>query len=419
MEDSLPLEIAGIIILLILSALFSSSESAFFSIDYITREKLKQKKEKSLTLVYNLLSTPNRLLITILIGNIFVNIFASSIASALAINIVTKAGLADIMGTSIAIAIMSILIIMFGEITPKMIAITQPVKFAQKFSYPLGFFIIILRPISIIFQYITDFVTNRLIKYSAETIKEEEIESIIKIGHKEGIIDEEEKAIMENVFESVNKEVSEIMIPRAKLFALNIEKGDKYIIKNIIKHRYTRVLIYKETKDNVVGVIRKKDILPLHFNLRKYKSIKEIIKPILFVPEHKKINDLLREFQKEKKDFAVVVDEYGGTIGAVTIEDIIEAIMGEYKTDYEQDNGIFRKIGKNKYLIQGDIKIEEFNKIFNSNLTAESADTISGLIMEYTEKVPSRGEKVIIDSFDFTISKTKGPKILTVIVEVK
>jgi len=411
--------IAGIIILLILSALFSSSESAFFSIDYITREKLKQRKEKSLALVYNLLSIPNRLLITILIGNMFVNIFASSIASALAINIVTKAGLADIIGTSIAIAVMSVLIIMFGEITPKMIAITQPVKFAQKFSYPLGFFIIILRPISIIFQCITDFITNKLIKYSPESIKEEEIESIIKIGHKEGIIDEEEKAIMENVFESVNKEVSEIMIPRAKLFALNIEKGDKYIIRNIIKHKFTRVLIYKETKDNVVGVIRKKEILPLHFNLKKYKSIKEIIKPVLFVPEHKKINDLLREFQKEKKDFAVVVDEYGGTIGAVTIEDIIEAIMGEYKTDYDQENGIFRKIGKNKYLIQGDMKIEEFNKIFNSELTAESADTISGLIMEYTEKVPSRGEKIIIDSFDFTISKTKGPKILTVIVEVK
>ncbi len=419
MEDNLPLEIVSIVILLVFSAFFSSSESAFFSINYISREKLKQRKDKSSNLVYALLSVPNRLLITILIGNMFVNILASSVASGLSIDIMKNAGISDVIGTSIAIGIMSSIILIFGEITPKIIAITQPVKFARRFAYPLSVIIILLRPLSIVFQYFTDIITNKIIKHTYESIKEDEIETIIKIGHKEGIIDEEEKNIMENVFESINKEVSEIMIPRAKLFTLNIEKGDKYIIKNIVKHKYPRAIIYKETKDNIIGIIRKKDILPLQFNVKKEKNIKDIIKPVLFVPENKKINDLLREFQNEKKDFAVVVDEYGGTAGAVTIENIIEAIMGEYKTEYEQGNGVFRKIGKSKYLIQADMKIDEFNQFFHSNLTTESADTVGGLIMEYTEKIPTKGEKIIIENFDFTISKTKGPKILTVIVEVK
>ncbi|MBN1899239.1 MAG: HlyC/CorC family transporter [Spirochaetes bacterium] len=417
MEDALPLEIVRIIILLVLSAFFSSSESAFFSIDYITREKLKKKGNPSRA-VYNLLTHPNRLLITILVGNMFVNILASSVASGLAIKIMSKLQMADIIGTSITIGVMSIIILMFGEISPKMVAITKPVQFARRFSYPMKIIVILLRPVTILFQYLADIITNKIIKYSAEPEKEGDIESIIKIGHKEGIIDEDEKAIIENIFQSINKEVSQIMMPRPKVYSVNIEKGDKYIINNIIKHDYPRVLVYKETKDSIQGVIRKKDILPLIFNLKREKSISEIIKPVLYIPENKKINNLLREFQNEKKDFAVVVDEYGGTLGVVTIENVIETIMGEYKTEYEKENGMFRKIGKNKYLIQGDMEISEFNQIFKCHLKTESSETISGLIMEHTEKIPRRGEKIIIGDFDFAISKMKGPKILTVIVEV-
>jgi len=418
LEDNLPINIIFISILLVLSAFFSGSESAFYSIDYITREKLRKEDKKS-KIIYNLLQHPNKLLITILIGNMFVNILASSLVSGFAITLTSQVGISNILGVSIAITIMSILIILFGEIMPKIIAISKPITFARIFAIPINIVIILLRPVSIIFQYFTDIITNKIIKYSSETMKEEDINSIIKIGHKHGIIDEEEKNIMENVFSSVKKEVSEIMIPRTKLFALNIEKGEKYIIKSIIKNKYSRVVIFKEIRDNIIGIIRKKDILPYYFNLKKANTLKDIIKPVIFVPENKKINDMLREFQKEKKDFAIVVDEYGGTLGGLTIDDIVEEIMGEYQTDYEQENVHLKKIGKDKYIINGDMEIEEFNEIFNASIESEDSDTISGLIMEHTEKIPQTGEKIIIDHFDFTVNKTRGPKILRLMVEVR
>jgi putative hemolysin len=409
-------ELIKIIVLLLFSAFFSSSESAFFSIDYVTKEKLKKEKSKSLKLVYKLISNPNRLLVTILVGNMFVNIFASSIASSFSINIFRRIGVSDIIGTTVAIWVMSIVIIIFGEIAPKIIAITVPLNFAKFFAPFLNFIIILIRPVTIVFQLLTDFITNKIIKYKPETIKEGEISSIIKIGYKEGVLDEKEKNIMENIIENINKPVSEIMIPKFSLFMANINWEKNKIISSILKHNFSRLIVYKNNRDNIIGIIRKKDVIPLVIKNIKIKNLNNLIKPVLFVPENKKINELLKQFQSEKKDFAIVVDEYGITLGAVSIENIIEAIMGKYPAYYSENN-IVQKIGKNKYIISGEMKISEFNEIFKANLKSKNSDTIAGLIIERLEKIPKENEKILIDDFKFTIEKMNGPKIDKIILE--
>ena len=409
-------ELIKIIVLLLFSAFFSSSESAFFSIDYVTKEKLKKEKSKSLKLVYKLISNPNRLLVTILVGNMFVNIFASSIASSFSINIFRRIGVSDIIGTTVAIWVMSIVIIIFGEIAPKIIAITVPLNFAKFFALFLNFIIILIRPVTIVFQLLTDFITNKIIKYKPETIKEGEISSIIKIGYREGVLDEKEKNIMENIIENINKPVSEIMIPKFSLFMADINWEKNKIISSILKHNFPRLIVYKNNRDNIIGIIRKKDVIPLVIKNIKIKNLNNLIKPVLFVPENKKINELLKQFQSEKKDFAIVVDEYGITLGAVSIENIIEAIMGKYPAYYSENN-IVQKIGKNKYIISGEMKISEFNEIFKANLKSKNSDTIAGLIIERLEKIPKENEKILIDDFKFTIEKMNGPKIDKIILE--
>ena len=409
-------ELIKIIVLLLFSAFFSSSESAFFSIDYVTKEKLKKEKSKSLKLIYKLISNPNRLLVTILVGNMFVNIFASSIASSFSINIFRRIGVSDIIGTTVAIWVMSIVIIIFGEIAPKIIAITVPLNFAKFFAPFLNFIIILIRPVTIVFQLLTDFITNKIIKYKPETIKEGEISSIIKIGYKEGVLDEKEKNIMENIIENINKPVSEIMIPKFSLFMADINWEKNKIISSILKHNFSRLIVYKNNRDNIIGIIRKKDVIPLVIKNIKIKNLNNLIKPVLFVPENKKINELLKQFQSEKKDFAIVVDEYGITLGAVSIENIIEAIMGKYPAYYSENN-IVQKIGKNKYIISGEMKISEFNEIFKANLKSKNSDTIAGLIIERLEKIPKENEKILIDDFKFIIEKMNGPKIDKITLE--
>ena len=401
------------------SAFFSGSETAFFSINYIALQKLKKSKNRQSKLVCSLLSKPNNLLITILIANMFVNILASAIASSIAINITQKAGINDFWGTTIAIVVMTLSLLFFGEITPKLIVINQPVKFARILCYPIFLFIIILKPFAVIFQSFTNLLTKKTLKDETNTLDNHDIESAIKIGHKEGIIDKDEKEMFENVFDSMTKEVQDIMLPRMKMSVLNADMPLNKLVKQIIASDYHLIPVYKNNDDNILGVVKRKDLLPYYFNLKKLSNIKSIIKPILYVPEGKNIFDLLKEFQEKHLQFALVVDEYGNTIGFITLDELIEEIVGEYKDEYDKDDIFIRQISRGKYLIKGDMKIEDFNERFKSHLKSEDSNTINGLLLEKVEKIPVKGEEVQLNKFVFTVSRRRGPIIDTLIVSSK
>ncbi len=416
MEDSVPLQLIIIFILLGFSAFFSGSETAFFSINYIALQKLKKRKDRISKLVCYLLSKPNNLLITILISNMMVNIFAAAIASGIAIGISKTIGLHDYIGAAFAIVVMTIVLLFFGEITPKLIAVKRPIKFSRILSSFIFFFVIILKPLSILFQWFTDLLTKKAFKDN-NALDNHDIESVIKIGHKEGLIDEDEKDMFENVFESMSKEAQDIMLPVKDMFAMDISIPQKKLVPGIISSEYDLIPVYKENDDQIIGVVRKKDLLPYYFNLKKNLNIRKLINPVIYVPEGKKIFDLLKEFQKQKLEFAIVVDEYGNVIGYITIDELIEEIVGEYKDEYDKEDIFVRKIGKRKFLVKGDMKIEDFNEEFKTNFISEEANTINGILLEKLERIPEKGEKIVLGNFIFTVSRRKGPIIDTLIME--
>ncbi len=347
----------------------------------------------------------------------FVNILAAAIASGIAIRIAGDAGLNDYVGTTFAIVVMTLVLLFFGEISPKLITVKRPIKFASIFSYPIFFFEIILKPFSIIFQGFTSLLIKKVFQDDTNTLNNHDIESAIKIGHKEGIIDTEEKEMFENVFDSMTKEVQEIMIPKKKMPVMDITTPLNKLAKKFSGSDNDFIPIYKKTRDNITGVIRKKDLLPYHFHLQKSGEIKRLIRPVLYVPEGKNIVDLLKELQKEKLQFSIVVDEYGNLMGFIPLDELIEKIVGEYKDEYDREDVFIRKLGKKQYLIKGDMKIEDFNKRFSARFRSKEANTINGLVLEKSEKIPGKGEKIILDKFSFTISRRKGPIIDTLIVE--
>lgn len=416
MED-IPLQFLFIFILLGFSAFFSGSETAFFSINYIALQKLKKARDSRSKIVCKLLNKPNSLLITILIANMIVNILAAAIASGICIGIAQRLNLNDYIGTLFSIVIMTLVLLFFGEITPKLITVKKPIKFAKLFCYPVLFILVILKPLSFIFQGFTDFLTAKVFKEDNNVFNNQDIESAIKIGHKEGLIDKEEQEMFKNIFDSMGKEVQDIMLPKTKMFTIDIKTSLKKLISEVISCRYKLVPICKNTDDNILGVVRCKDLLPYNFNLQKLTGIKQLLSPVLYVPEGKKIVDLLKEFQQQKKEFSIVVDEYGNRIGFITLDDLIEEIVGEYKDEYDREDVFIRQMGKGRFLIKGDMKIEEFNEVFNENFTSEDANTINGLMLESFEKIPKKGEKIILNKYVFTVSKQKGHIIKTVIVE--
>lgn len=401
--------------MLAFSAFFSGSETAYFSINYIVQEKLKKENDIQSSLVCRLLQTPNKLLITILIGNMIVNILATSILSALAIRLAVRAGLPDTVGTVLEIALMTVLLLIFGEITPKLVTVRKPVTFAKLFSFLMYLLVILLRPLSLIFQSFTDLLTKRM-GADQDKLKSQDIEAMIKLGHKEGVLNKEEKEMFENVMESREKEVQDVMLPRSKMFSLDGVLPVKELMREIIRSHFRVVPVYRKNKDHIIGVIRRQDLLPFHFS-RKIPALKKLLQPVLYVPVGKKINDLLKEFQAQQKNFAIVADEFGNSIGFLTLKDLIEEIIGAYRNEYDKEYVLKRKIGKNKYLVSGDMKIEDFNEIFRTNVCTPDMTTVNGLLMKNFGRIPKKSERIIINKFVFTINSRKGPAVDTVIVE--
>ncbi len=415
MDEALPAQIISIVLLLFLSAFFSGAETAFFSINYITLEKIKNKKDKKLQIIYKLLKYPNKLLITILVGNMTVNILAAALSSALSIQVLNLFNINDVIATSISIVVMTIILLYFGEISPKLISINQPLKVAEKIVYPVLFFIYFLRPVSILFQLVADFITN-MFKVDINRVSNNDIESIIKLSHKEGIIDKEEKVMFENIFESLNKEVQDIMHPKTKMFLIDANKSVNTIIKKAINSKYHSIPLYEKSHDNIIGILYKQDIIPIHFKIKSIKSIKEILRPVYYVPEGKYITDLLRDLQQEKNNFAVIVDEFGNSIGFVTLDDLIEEIIGEYNEEYDTDDKFYKKLSDNRYKFKGDAKLEDFNELFGEEFETKDYTTINGFLLDKFQKIPDKNEEIKIGKYLFHIDRVRGPRIESVTV---
>lgn len=407
--------IALLIILLILSSLFSSSETALTSLTIAKIRQIREYDEEGASLLKRAKKRLNTMLATILIGNNIVNIAATAILTELTINIFRGKG-----STIIATVVMTILILLFGEITPKTFAAQNPERVAIRIVGPLNLLSKIFKPILLILNGITSFIIKILggkVSNNVPFVTEEEIMSLVDVGEEEGILAHQEKEMIEGIFEIDDLEVTEVMVPRIDMIAISEDASMEEALQVIIKHGHSRIPVYKDTIDNITGILYAKDLLP--FVSRKddefsSASISQLMREAYYVPETKKINKLLKELQQNKIHMAIVLDEYGGTEGLVTIEDILEEIVGDIFDEYDNEIQLVEKVRDNVYIAKAEISLEEINELFDCDLPEEDFDSLGGFVFSTLGRVPVKGDTIQCDGLSMKVAKLQNRRIIQI-----
>jgi gliding motility-associated protein GldE len=409
LEGSSPLTFLIFFILLSLSALFSASETAFTALNKARVRKLKDAKVKGSALVEKLIEDPQRLLSTLLLGNNLVNVLIASLATKLATDYFGNAGIGIATGTA------TFFIIIFGEITPKNYAVRHAERVAL-FAAPLiAGLSYILYPLARILVILS----NGILKiFGLEIIKgqpfltPEEIKAIVAIGEEEGVLEEEERKMIHSILEFGDTIVKEIMVPRTEIVALPETATIKDALEVALKEGYSRIPVYSGNVDNIVGILYIKDLIAFLKRGKLDLKIKEIMRQPFFVPETKRVDDLLREFQKNKTHMAIVLDEYGGTAGLVTLEDVLEEIVGEIFDEYDfKEEARLEQVAVNEWIADGKLDIDAIEEYFGIEITEEETETLGGFVSSLLGHVPSVGEKCVFDGLELEVISVANRRV--------
>jgi putative hemolysin len=399
-----------VMILLVGSALISGSEVAYFSLSPTDKQILEDRGTRNSRLVLELIGKPERLLGTILITNNFINI-AIVIISSFVMNRLIDFGTSKTLQFLVQVVVVTFILVLFGEILPKIYAHLYASRFAQFMAYPLRFCEKLFYPISSILIHSTSAV-NRRLAGKKQNISMDDLSGALELTSEDI---SEEKNILEGIIKFGNIDVKEIMKARTDVVSEDIKTNLDDLISVAINSGYSRIPIYDRTFDNVKGILYIKDLLP---HIQKSKNFKwqSLVRPPYYVPENKKIDDLLNEFQTKKIHMAIVVDEYGGTSGIVTLEDIIEEIVGEITDESDEDEVFFEKLSDYEYLFNGKILLNDLCKILEAEddifeSVRGDADTLAGLILELKGDFPYKGEKTSFRNFEFTIEAVDKRRI--------
>lgn len=331
------------------------------------------------------------------------------------------AALLSNIGYILAFAIITVLHIVFGELAPKSIAIQHPMGTTLAVSLPLKFFYVVFRPFIWLLNGFANFLL-RLMGFSGNVSEahhsSEELQYLIDQGRQSGVIDTVEHELIKNVFDFNGRVVKNIMVPRTKISAIEMNCSGKDVIERITKEGYSRIPIYDDNIDQIIGIVHTKDILPILAN-GKELMLRNIIRKPYFIPETKKINDLLAEFQQRRIQIAIVLDEFGGTAGMVTLEDIVEELVGEIQDEYDEETPIVEKISDTEYMVDASANVHDVNEFLPRELPESSGyDTISGLVSDLFDKIPDVGEHTEFHGYNFIIMKKTQQNIEFVKLEL-
>jgi putative hemolysin len=400
------LAIVVLCILVVLSGMFSAVEAAFLTLSKLRVRKLVKQNKKYSHLVKKIKEDPNRLLITILIGNNIVNISASAIATALAIQHFGS------LGVSIATGVMTLLLLTIGELFPKSLAIHHAEGISLYTAGPMLMFQTLILPLVLLFE----LMTKRLIGDMASarpTVTEDEIKTFAEIGEEVGTIYKEEREMIHNILDLNDIQVKEIMTPKIKIFSMDANMKLSQAMDSLIASTFSRVPLFDGNQDNIVGVLSIRDTMKYMRIKKKDPMLKDIASEPLVVPASKMIDELLREMQEKIKPIAVVVDEYGTLCGLVTLEDILEEIVGEIYDEKEPLKQNIKKLNKNCYAVKGETELEEFNKKFKSNIELNNGfGTISGYVLNELGKIPEEGQELDLPEVRLTVDKVRKNRIV-------
>jgi CBS domain containing-hemolysin-like protein len=408
------IEIIFLVILFILSAFFSASETAFTSLSKIKIGRMVEQKLRGAKLVRELKEKPSEFLSTILIGNNLVNIAASALATSMMIRLFEANAWGNLAwAVGAATGIMTFLILTFGEIIPKTVAIRRAEHFSL-FVAPIIFGLnLILKPVAFLFILISRpfiFLLGGKAPEKGPFVTEDEIKLILAAGEREGVIEEEERQMITSIFEFGDTIVREVMTPRPDISACPSNCTAEDLIKVIVESGHSRIPIYQGTLDNIVGVIYAKDLL----KAGKEINVREMLRTAIFIPETKKVSELMHEMQNARTHLAVIVDEHGMTSGVATLEDLVEEIVGEIHDEFEREEKMVSKIRENTYLVVGSMTLKDLNDQLKLSLPEKEVDTIGGFVFGQIGKAPSVGDTVKFENIILSVERVLRRRITRV-----
>jgi putative hemolysin len=408
LESALLVRLLLIGILLVCSAFFSGSEAALFSLNTVQVERLRERGGVVGRLIASLLQRPTNLIITFLVGNEIVNVALSVAATSFALLLYGQGG------EYVAIVATTMILLLFGEVTPKSLAVRYPERISRLVAWPIQTFSLAITPLRWGLRKLVDGVLGAHAERPISLITATEFKTLVEISEDEGIIDQDERNLIQRVFEFGGHRVSQIMTPRTDIFALEVSEPLAAALPKIKDNRFSRIPVYEGTIDQIVGILYAKDLLPYSRHPELEVKLRDLLHAVFFVPESKQIDELLREFQRNKVHMAIVVDEYGGVSGLVTMEDALEELVGEIVDEFDTEEVLCRQIDAQTYVVSARLPMDEFNASLGVSIPREDADTIGGHVFHLFGKLPKRGESVSAHGLTFTVEHIKGTRILEI-----
>ncbi len=401
----------GALLLLCASAFISSSEIAFFSLSPQDKQEIDEEEDNRDTTIKSLLARSEYLLATILIGNNLVNVAVVVLLSYFMTAIFVLSPLLDFVLQSV---ILTFLLLLFGEIMPKIYASHNTLKTARRAASPLASLQHLFRPLANLLVNSTQLV-NRFVSPRNNNISIDEISQALKMTD---VQESEEKELLEGIVTFGDKTVEAVMTPRVDMVDIDIETDFVTLMAYIVEHGYSRVPVYEDNEDSIKGILYIKDLLP-HLKEDATFAWQSLLRAPYFVPENKRIDNLLEEFRTEKTHMAIVVDEFGGTCGLITMEDIIEEIVGEISDEYDEEERQYRKLDENNFIFEGKILLNDFFRITgidesNFEKVSEDSETLAGLILEIKEDFPKQKEHICYDRYKFIVLELNNRRITKV-----
>lgn len=388
------------------------SETALMSLSKIRIRHMVEEGVRGAKLVEKLIEDPNKLLGAILIGNNIVNIGASSIATSLAVKLFNGSESA----IAISTAVMTVLVLIFGEITPKSIAKQKSEQVALKVSKPIRFCVAMFRPFVAMFTAISSVFIKLLggdPKATEPFITEEELKTMVGVSEEEGVLEDVEKEMIFNVFDFADLQVKDVMVQRVDVTAVDVNDEYEELLRVIKEDQFSRIPVYDDTIDDIVGVLNVKDLIIADKRDCEFK-VTDYMREPLYTFEFKKIIELFNEMKKSRNHMAVVLDEYGGTVGIVTIEDLVEEIVGDIEDEYDKEKEMIEVVKEDEYIVDGSARLDDISDLIGVNMESEEFDSIGGLVIGELGRIPDAHEEVTIDRIRFVVEEVEKNRIMKV-----
>lgn len=408
-SDASALQIVELLILLMLSAFFSCSETALTTVNKIRIRSLAEDGYRPAKVVLKVIDNPSKMLSAILIGNNIVNLSASSLSTTIAMDIYGK------QWVGVATGILTLVILVFGEITPKTMATIS----AEKISFVSAKVILPMMTILTPVIYIVNKLSMGVLfllrvdpNKKQEAITEDELRTLVEVSHEEGVIETEEKKMINNVFDFGDSVAKDVMVPRIDMTFVDVNATFDEIMEIFRQEKYTRYPVYEETTDYVIGILNVKDLFAIEDENGEDFSIKKFLREPLYTHEFKKTAELMLEMRKAQNNIVIVLDEYGATAGLITLEDMLEEIVGEIRDEYDEDEEqSLVAISENEYMIEGSMRLDDLNDRLGLELESEDYDSIGGLMIGLLDHLPEEGESVDYENLHMAVEKMDKNRI--------